>query len=32
MSYISGTSKGKNHYRIHEKHQTTLTKTHTPNT
>jgi len=32
MSYISGTTKGENHYRIHEELQTTLPKTHPPNT
>jgi len=32
VSYICGTSKGKNHYRIHEESQTTLPKKHQPNT
>ena len=31
VPYISGTSKGENHYCIHER-QTTLPKTHSPNT
>jgi len=32
VSYTSGTPKGENHYRIHEELQTTLPKTHPPNT
>jgi len=32
VSYICGTPKGENHYRIHEEPQTTLPKKYPPNT